>query len=393
MSIRKHGAAEISQVQRQRKNDERRASEMMAEKNYSGALAIYDQKGAVHWTRTQGEARAALIDQWAQDSAAAPEKTRFVFAYTNADVATLNAALRAVRKERGELGQDHELTTAHGRTSFATADRIQFNGTDKKLGIDNGAAGTVQKIEGSHVTVKLDGKKGATITFDAGAFDKFSHGYAGTIYKGQGATVDQAYLYHSEHWRAAASYVAITRHREGVALFVARNTAKDLKELSRKMARSEEKRAASMFTQTQEIAPTRLLAPAELLATLAPDFAAAAAEARTQTATAAPSPEAPNIAAPQPGGILDSFARTARAIGSLLSRKEAEATPSAADLARATAEKQAGVARTLKEQAARIVQEEKELRQALGLENLAPEIEGGEQERTRTRRRKRGRSL
>jgi ATP-dependent exoDNAse (exonuclease V) alpha subunit len=392
--IQKHGAASISQVQRQRKNDERRASEMMAEKNYSGALAIYDQKGAIRWTRTQPEARAALIDQWAKDSAAAPDKTRFVFAYTNADVATLNAALRAVRKAQGALGQDHELTTAHGRASFAAGDRIQFNGTDKKLGIDNGAAGTVQKIDGSRVTVKIDGKKGATITFDAGTFDKFSHGYAGTIYKGQGATVDQAYLYHSEHWKAAASYVAITRHREGVALFVARNTAKDLKTLARQMARSEDKRAASMFAQTQETAPARLLTPPELLATLAPDFAATAAETRAQTATAAPSPAAPILAAPQPVGILDNFTRTARAIASLLSgNAKAPPAATAADLARATAEQQAALAATLKEEAARIVQEEKDLRAALGLETPALEIEGGEQERTRTRRRKRGRSL
>ena len=31
-------------------------------------------KGAIHWTRTQGEARAELVEQWAKDSAAAPDK-------------------------------------------------------------------------------------------------------------------------------------------------------------------------------------------------------------------------------------------------------------------------------------------------------------------------------
>ena len=105
----RHGAAELSEVKRQHKNDERRAAEMMAEGNFHDALGIYEQKGAIHWTRTQAEARAGLIEQWAKDSAADPGKSRFVFAYTNLDVATLNAGLRAVRKERGELGEDHEL--------------------------------------------------------------------------------------------------------------------------------------------------------------------------------------------------------------------------------------------------------------------------------------------
>jgi Ti-type conjugative transfer relaxase TraA len=220
----RYGCAELSEVKRQHKIDERRAAEMMAEGNFHDALGIYDQKGAIHWTRTQGEARAALVDQWSKDSAAAPDKSRFVFAYTNDDVNQLNAALRDVKKQRGELGQDHEFQTAHGRSAFATGDRIQFTGTDKKAGLMNGAAGRIEQIDGSRITLTLDGKKPEKLTFDASAFDQFRHGYAGTIYRGQGRTLDQTYLYHSEHWRSASSYVALTRHREKTAIFVARNT-------------------------------------------------------------------------------------------------------------------------------------------------------------------------
>jgi Ti-type conjugative transfer relaxase TraA len=265
----RHGAAELSEVKRQHKNDERRAAEMMADGNFHDALGIYDQKGAIHWTRTQGEARAELVEQWAKDSATSPDKTRFVFAYTNDEVATLNAALRAVRKERGELGEDHELATAHGRLAFAAGDRIQFTATDKRAGIFTGGAGTIEAIEGSQVTVKLDGRQANTITFDAKTFDNFRHGYAGTIYRGQGRTLDQTYLYHSEHWRSASSYVALTRHREKTELFVARNTAADVSKLARQMARTDERRAASMFHHDQVIGPVRPVDPRELLARLA----------------------------------------------------------------------------------------------------------------------------
>lgn len=280
----RHGAAELTEVKRQHKNDERRASEMFASGNFHDALGIYEGKGAIHWTRTQTEARDELVDQWKADSAAEPGKTRFVFAYTNADVASLNAALRDVRKQRGELGDvEASFQTKHGRAAFATADRIQFTGTDKKLGIDNGAAGTIEAIRGREITVRLDGKKGEAVTFDAELFNKFRHGYAGTIYAGQGATLDQTYLYHSEHWRSASSYVAMTRHRDKAALFVARNTAKDVKQLARQMGRTDDRRAASMFQlaerqaqdeQQQHAAEIpRLLPPAELLAQLAPPAA------------------------------------------------------------------------------------------------------------------------
>jgi len=101
-------------------------------------------------------------------------------------------------------------------------------------------------------------------------FEDFRHGYAGTIYKGQGRTIDQTYLYHSAHWRRAASYVALSRHREKAELFVARQTAGDLNDLARQMARRDERRAASQFFHGGEPAgPVRPLTPLELLARLA----------------------------------------------------------------------------------------------------------------------------
>ena len=243
----RYGAAALTEITRQYKQEDRRAASMLAEGNFSEALGIYNTKGAIQWRRTQDQARAALVAQWARDSAADPAKSRFVFAYTNADVAELNAALRAVRQQRGELGPDHCLAAKDGPLAVATGDRMQITGNDKKRGLVNGAVGTVLAIDGTNVTVQLDGRQGPAVCFDAAAFPEFRHGYAGTIYKGQGRTLDQTYLYHSEHWRSAASYVALTRHRDKAEMFVATNTARDVRELARQMARVDDRRAASQF--------------------------------------------------------------------------------------------------------------------------------------------------
>ena len=220
----RYGAAALSEVARQHKDEDRRAASMMAEGNFGDALGIYEAKGDIHWTTTQTEARAALVAQWAKDNAASPDKSRFVFAYTNADVKELNADIREVRRARGELGADHMVPTAEGWQRFAAGDRIQFTGTNKKEGLHNGAAGTVTGIESTKITVQLDGKRGGIKSFDATEFQTVRHGYAGTIYRGQGRTLDQTYLYHSEHWRSAVSYVALTRHREKAEIFVATDT-------------------------------------------------------------------------------------------------------------------------------------------------------------------------
>jgi hypothetical protein len=131
-------------------------------------------------------------------------------------------------------------------------DRVQIIGTDKQRGLLNGNAGPISKIEDTTIHLQLDGRGGRQIAFDAKEFNEFRHGYAGTIYKGQGRTLDQTYLYHSEHWRSAASYVSLTRHRDKAEVFVARNTAPNLKQLAYQMARVDNRKAASHYFQSGE---------------------------------------------------------------------------------------------------------------------------------------------
>jgi Ti-type conjugative transfer relaxase TraA len=245
----RHGAAELSEVRRQHADEDRAASRLMAKGNFREALALHEKKGGVSWSATQSEAADALVRQWAKDQAADPAKSRFVFAYTNQDVGELNGAIRELRVRNGQLGPSTSFETKHGQAEFSKDDRIQFTGTDKRRGIYNGQAGTVQSIDGTTVTVMLDGKRKHTVAFDATEFQEFRHGYAGTIYKGQGRTIDQTYLFHSEHWRAAASYVALTRHSHRTQMFVARDTAADIKELASQMARIDDRRAASHFQE------------------------------------------------------------------------------------------------------------------------------------------------
>jgi ATP-dependent exoDNAse (exonuclease V) alpha subunit len=263
----RHGGAELHEVVRVSGAEQRRAFNLMHEGEYLPALRIFDRLGAIRWTGRQEEALKTLVEQWGRDTAADPDKTRFVLAFTNADVKELNSALREVRKGQGALGADHTLMTADGPDAFAEGDRIQFTGTarrreEKRAGIVNGVFGTIRDIDRDRVTVALDTKAGAPerlVSFVAGTdqafgeFGQFRHGYAGTIYKAQGRTLDATYLYHGQHWRSAASYVALTRHRENVTLFVATETAGNLGQLARQMARVDDCRAASQFVVADDL--------------------------------------------------------------------------------------------------------------------------------------------
>ncbi|MGO9234138.1 MAG: BID domain-containing protein, partial [Methylocella sp.] len=94
----------------------------------------------------------------------------------------------------------------------------------------------------------------------ASEFAGFRHGYAGTIYKGQGKTLDHTYLLHSQHWRAASSYVALTRQRESAKVFAAVETARDIRQLARQIGRAEIKSASIAYATADELTPAQKVA-------------------------------------------------------------------------------------------------------------------------------------
>ena len=149
------------------------------------------------------------------------------------------------------MGEDHDLADQRGQADLRRR-RPHPDHRHRQEAADSSTArpARLTKIEGDdHRRAARRPRRRGRSTFDASEFKDFRHGYAGTIYKGQGRTLDQTYLYHSEHWRSAASYVALTRHRDKAEVFVARNTAPDLKQLARQMARVDNRRAASHYFQ------------------------------------------------------------------------------------------------------------------------------------------------
>ncbi len=89
------------------------------------------------------------------------------------------------------------------------------------------------------------------------------NGYAGTIYKGQGKTLDHTYLMHTPHWRAASSYVALTRQRESAKVFAAVETARDIRQLARQIGRAEIKSASIAYATRDELTPAQKARAAE----------------------------------------------------------------------------------------------------------------------------------
>lgn len=212
-----HGAARLNTIHRQKADWQKSASRMLAEGQTRGALDRYAQHGAIAAAPRQDDAIAALASQYVQDERRDdPGTTRLALAHRRKDVHALNQAIRAAR--RIDQNPASLIETETGPRAFAEGDRIVFGKNDREIGVKNGTLGTVLKAEHSHFAVKLDEDAG-TIKFDPREYRHIDHGYAVTIHKSQGATVDQAYVLGSRSMDEHLAYVAMTRHRENVAMF------------------------------------------------------------------------------------------------------------------------------------------------------------------------------
>ena len=236
------GFAELEGVRRQGESWQRQASQDLARHRTSEGLEAYAERDGVRFSQTRDEARAEIVHDVLKDMSQRPDGSRIVLAHRRADVQELNGAIRAARQESGELLGERSYATNDGERRFAPGDRVLFLENNRDLGVKNGMLGTVQEAEEGRLVARLDtargpglGREVSVSTADYAAID---HGYATTIHKSQGATVDRAYVLSSGSMDRHLTYVAMTRHREEATLYAGRDEFKDLQGLSERLGRA-----------------------------------------------------------------------------------------------------------------------------------------------------------
>lgn len=246
------GYRELSGIRRQREEWQREASRDFARGEPGRALELYHQHAAIHFDESRARAKDELIRAWSENRAApGAEKAALILAHARADVRELNQRAREVLSERGELGREltvaveRELTapdgtiaSERGERGIAAGERVMFLKNDRALGVKNGTLGEVLEISPETMRVRLDGREGREIAFRLSDYAALDYGYAATVHKAQGATVERSYVLATPGMDRHLAYVGLTRHREGVALFAGRDDFADFDELKKRLSRA-----------------------------------------------------------------------------------------------------------------------------------------------------------
>ncbi|MER9299946.1 AAA family ATPase, partial [Mesorhizobium sp. M0621] len=242
----RHGGVEISQVRRQREDWQRDATRDLATGRIGAAINAYDAQG-MHQAATRNEARGELVERWDRDRQAHPEATRTILTHTNDEVRALNQAVRQRLRTAGDLGDEVQVNVERGARAFASGDRVMFLRNERGLGVKNGTLGIVEELSTQSMTVRVD--DGRSVRFDLKDYAHIDHGYAATIHKAQGMTVDRTHVLATPGMDAHGSYVALSRHREGMDLHYGGDDFATRERLARTLSRDRAKDMASDYEQ------------------------------------------------------------------------------------------------------------------------------------------------
>lgn len=254
----RHGSVEITEIRRQREDWQRDATRYLATERTAEAISAYSRHDRVHVADTREAARADLIDRWDRDRSEAPGASRIILTHTNDEVRALNTAARDRLRAGGALGEDVTISIERGQREFAPGDRVMFLRNERSLGVKNGTLGQVQSVTQARMAVLLD--DGRSIAFDVKDYANIDHGYAATVHKAQGVTVDRAHVLATPGLDRHAAYVALSRHRDSVDLCYGRDDFADRHALTQALSRERGKDMAADYPapeRTEVRQPTR----------------------------------------------------------------------------------------------------------------------------------------
>jgi ATP-dependent exoDNAse (exonuclease V) alpha subunit len=218
--IARYGAAVhvLEENVRQRSAATRAALEELRAGDVAKAVASYARSGCIRTAPDRAGALEATVAGWAADMAEG--RNAAMYAWRRANVAELNRLGRQRWRSMGRLGA--EELTAPGGTAYAFGDRVVALAPGAGGKVVTSETGTVIALsaEQQSVSVRMDDGDAVRVLRGAEiAADRLAHGYAVTVHRSQGATVERTHALEDGGGRELA-YVKMSRATDRSTVYV-----------------------------------------------------------------------------------------------------------------------------------------------------------------------------
>ncbi|MEN8237014.1 MAG: AAA family ATPase, partial [Pseudomonadota bacterium] len=261
--------AELTAIYRQRIEWQKQASQALNRHDIERGFQPYVDNGRVTLKDEIESAKWQVINSYIKDHQQDPKSSKLAMAYTNKDVADLNLGIRNQLKALGYLGRDFDIK---GKT-FSVGDRVVFTRNDNwgtyvrerfvllrffkrpNHGVKNGTLGTITGYNPLSGTITVVDDNRRILAFNPASYDKLDYGYAITINKSEGDTVDRSYLLLSPLMDANSLLVGMTRHRYDIFVAAAKEHFADMQALVSKLGKGAYKKMVTDYTITEANRP------------------------------------------------------------------------------------------------------------------------------------------
>jgi len=200
---------ELNHNRRQRAQWERDALAELRNGDVDAAFAAYRDNDRVVTAPTAIDVRRTMVADWWSHLVAGDTVT--MTAYRREDVDDLNGRARAYLNRAGALTGPELVIDDR---PFQAGDQIVCLRNDRRLGIHNGTRATITAVDPGRrtITITADDRR---ILLPAHYVDDghIAHGYATTIHKTQGATIDRGLVLGTDELFRERGYVALSRGR------------------------------------------------------------------------------------------------------------------------------------------------------------------------------------
>ncbi len=214
----------LTENRRQTEPWERDALHALRKSDADAAFKAYETHGRVVTGPTAIDIRDRMVADWA--AARFEGASTIMLAERNTDIDDLN---RRARRHLAAIGEiDGPSISGDGR-DYQLGERVVCLRNNRKLGVRNGMLATITHIghDQREITISTDDDEQHTLNaqyLDAG---NLNYGYALTIHKSQGTTVDSCLLLGSDTLDENHGYTALSRGRDNNRIYLVEQRTPD----------------------------------------------------------------------------------------------------------------------------------------------------------------------
>lgn len=241
------GHASLTEIRRQEKDEDRKMIfDLLANKS-SAVIKSLSNRGRLN-IEPISIVYNKMIDHWLSTRDRLYPQQDLMLAGSKLDVLRLNLLAHHHLKATHEICMPILVSTDQGEREFCAGEKVIFTRNSKVLNVKNGQSGILEswKINSfGNIELNVVMDHGERVLVDLNKYQQVDYGYAMSVHKAQGQTVDNVTILMSEtmtdrEW----TYVATSRHRKECHVFVAEEICE---ESLRKIVRSHQKLVTNDF--------------------------------------------------------------------------------------------------------------------------------------------------